>query len=157
MKIGLVLGLMLAVASVIWLATRPNFRPGAEMRQLQDTDSRRQSAEEPAGPVSSMIPAPDSVAGQNNSPGTFSFKISNNTAGAGGNEISNPPDSTIYEEAEKIKPQKFHIVMKGQTLSAISQKYYGSAGKWKKILDANQKILKDPNKLIPGTKLIIPD
>ena len=41
------------------------------------------------------------------------------------------PDTTVYEQAEKIKTQKFHIVRKGQTLSEISLKYYSSANKWK--------------------------
>jgi len=66
-------------------------------------------------------------------------------------------DTSVYEQAEKIKTQKFHIVLKGQTLSEISLKYYGSANKWKKILDANQNVIGDENKLKPGTKLIIPD
>jgi nucleoid-associated protein YgaU len=66
-------------------------------------------------------------------------------------------DSTVYEQAEKIKTQKFHIVRKGQTLSEISRKYYGSANKWKKILHANRNVIKDANKLKPGTKLIIPE
>jgi nucleoid-associated protein YgaU len=67
------------------------------------------------------------------------------------------PDTTVYEQAEKIKTQKFHIVLKGQTLSEISLKYYGSANKWKKILDANRNVISDANKLRPGTKLIIPE
>jgi nucleoid-associated protein YgaU len=74
--------------------------------------------------------------------------------------INNQPelaDSTVYEQAEKIKTQKFHIVRKGQTLSEISRKYYGSANKWKKILHANRNVIKDANKLRPGTKLIIPE
>jgi len=67
------------------------------------------------------------------------------------------PNSTAYEQTEKIKTQKFHFVRKGQTLSAISRKYYGSANKWKKILDANRNVISDANKLRPGTKLIIPE
>jgi len=74
--------------------------------------------------------------------------------------INNQPelvDSTVYEQAEKIKTQKFHIVRKGESLSGISRKYYGSANKWKKILHANRNVIKDANKLRPGTKLIIPE
>ena len=74
--------------------------------------------------------------------------------------INNQPelaDSTVYEQAEKIKTQKFHIVRKDQTLSEISRKYYGSANKWKKILHANRNVIKNANKLRPGTKLIIPE
>ncbi len=73
------------------------------------------------------------------------------------NNQSKLPDPTVYEQAEKIKTQKFHIVRKGETLSEISRKYYGSANKWQKILDANRNVISDANKLRPGTKLIIPE
>ncbi len=64
---------------------------------------------------------------------------------------------TTTPEQEKIEPQKFHIVRRGETLSNISYRYYGSAAKWRKILDANRKVIEDPRKLRPGTRLIIPD
>ncbi len=65
-------------------------------------------------------------------------------------------DSTIYEQSEKIKTQKFHIIGEGETLSEISYKYYGSANKWQMIFNANRNVIKDVNKLRPGTKIIIP-
>lgn len=61
-----------------------------------------------------------------------------------------------YDKAEVIKTQKFHIVLKNETLSDISRKYYGSTGQWKKIAAANSDVIKDPNKVKAGTKLIIP-
>ena len=67
------------------------------------------------------------------------------------------PDSTVYEQADKIRTEKFHFVRKGESLSGISRKYYGSANKWQTILDANRNVIKDANKLKPGTKLIIPE
>ena len=67
------------------------------------------------------------------------------------------PDLTVYEQVEKIRTEKFHIVRKGETLSEISRKYYGSANKWQKILDANRNVISNANKLRPGTKLIIPE
>ena len=60
------------------------------------------------------------------------------------------------EEKEIIKAEKFYIVRKNETLSTISRLYYGSANQWQKIVDANPEI-KDPNKIKPGMKLIIPD
>ncbi len=158
LKIGLVLGLTLAIASVLWLATRPSLRPEARMQQSHDTDSRQQSAEQSAGPEIARIPAPDSDAGQSDNLNASSFKISSDTNGAGDeNEKNNPPDSTIYEQDEKIKPQKFHIVREGETLSKISSLYYGSGGKWQKILDSNRNTITDANKIKPGMKLIIPN
>ena len=56
-----------------------------------------------------------------------------------------PTNSTVYE----VKP--------GDTLSGISHKVYGNAGFSNVIFRANADILKDPNKLRPGMKLIIPN
>ncbi len=67
------------------------------------------------------------------------------------------PDLTIYEQKEKIKTTKFHIVRRGETLSSIAQQYYGAASRWQKIREANRDNIKDANKITPGTKLIIPD
>ena len=60
-------------------------------------------------------------------------------------------------ERKKIKTTKFHIVRSGETLSQISQQHYDTVRKWKKIQDANPDVIKDPDKLIPGMKLTIPD
>jgi LysM repeat protein len=52
---------------------------------------------------------------------------------------------------------KVHVVEKGDTLSAIAKKYYGKAGAYMKIFEANRDILSDPDKIKPGQKLRIPD
>lgn len=50
-----------------------------------------------------------------------------------------------------------HTVAKGENLSVIAQKYYGKSSEWRKILSANDKVLKgDVRKLRPGQKLTIP-
>lgn len=55
-----------------------------------------------------------------------------------------PADSTVY------------VVQSGDTLGKIAQKHYGSARHSNMIFKANGDILKDPNKLRPGMKLIVP-
>ena len=55
-----------------------------------------------------------------------------------------PTNSTVYE------------VRSGDTLGKISQKHYGSARYANVIFKANGDILKDPNRVRPGMKLIIP-
>jgi nucleoid-associated protein YgaU len=65
-------------------------------------------------------------------------------------------DSTVHEQTEKIETQRFHIVRKGETLSQISLTYYGSAGQWHKIFEANRQTIENPDKLSLGQKLIIP-
>lgn len=47
-------------------------------------------------------------------------------------------------------------VAEGDTLSKIALKFYGSAGAWKKILDANRDVVKDERSLYVGVTLKIP-
>ncbi len=49
-----------------------------------------------------------------------------------------------------------YIVRNGDTLASISRKFYKSSRHWKQILDANSKIVDDPEKLKPGQTLTIP-
>ena len=44
-----------------------------------------------------------------------------------------------------------------ETLSEISQKHLGRASRWIQIYQMNRNILKDPNKLKPGTVIALPD
>jgi len=50
-----------------------------------------------------------------------------------------------------------HIVQKGDTLSKISQRYYGTANRWKNIYDANKGRIANINNLKVGTELTIPE
>lgn len=67
----------------------------------------------------------------------------------------NPPASA---DAAKAAPAggEVYTVVKGDTLSAIAQKYYGRASEWKKIQDANSALLKGKTVIRPGMKLTIP-
>lgn len=50
----------------------------------------------------------------------------------------------------------FHDVQSGDTLSAISRKVYGDANKYEQIFEANKPMLKSPDRIYPGQKLVIP-
>ncbi|PHR30799.1 MAG: peptidoglycan-binding protein [Fluviicola sp.] len=50
-----------------------------------------------------------------------------------------------------------HTVASGETLSKIALKYYGNAGKYPQIFEANTDILKDANTIHPNQLLIIPN
>lgn len=51
---------------------------------------------------------------------------------------------------------QYHDVVRGDTLSAISKKYYGDANKYNTIFEANKPMLSHPDKIYPGQKLRIP-
>lgn len=52
--------------------------------------------------------------------------------------------------------ETIHVVHPGDTLSALAQRYYGKAGLYMKIFDANRDVLNDPNLIKVGQKLKIP-
>lgn len=60
-------------------------------------------------------------------------------------------------EVENTEPEaQFHTVVSGDTLGHIAKKYYGNAGKYPVIFEANKPMLKDPDKIYPGQVLRIP-
>ncbi|MDR3274095.1 MAG: LysM peptidoglycan-binding domain-containing protein [Puniceicoccales bacterium] len=72
---------------------------------------------------------------------------------------------SLREEGAKVsevrenfdsKRQIRHVVRVGDTLSKISQKYYGTPTHWKKIFEANQDDIPFPSALTVGQELIIP-
>ena len=144
LKIGMLLGLVMVTVVMAWLSTGPGPGPKAEGLDPRPVPSS-------TGGARSNRPPQEYAAAPNN----FSTNVL--TVQSTENNQSKQQDLTKYEQTEKIKTQKFHIVREGETLSVISYKYYGSANKWRILLDANRNVIKDANKLRPGTKLIIPE
>jgi nucleoid-associated protein YgaU len=54
---------------------------------------------------------------------------------------------------EKVE---YYIIKKGDTLSAIAKQFYGKAGDYPKIFNANREVIKDANLIFPGQKIRIP-
>ncbi len=67
--------------------------------------------------------------------------------------VGDAGDSQQPRSAQKPKHYK---VKKGDTLTGISQKFYGTPKKWRKIYNANKQKLTAPSQLSPGMKLNIP-
>lgn len=62
-------------------------------------------------------------------------------------EKSPAPDDTYAQ---------WHIVTKGETLGKIAEKYYGDPSLYKKIVEANKALIKNPDLIEIGWKLRIP-
>jgi len=64
------------------------------------------------------------------------------------------------KEAMKVaaeKAVKKHVVVSGDTLSGIAKKYYGDAGKYMVIYEANKAVIGDnPDMIKVGMELVIP-
>lgn len=51
---------------------------------------------------------------------------------------------------------QWYTVQKDETLQKISHKFYNTTKKWRMIFDYNKNILKNPDRIYPGTKIKIP-
>lgn len=70
--------------------------------------------------------------------------------------VTPAPVQEIAPAPVKAQP-KTYVIQKGDTLSKISQKFYGSTKKWKSIYDANREKINNINNLKVGTQIVIPD
>jgi nucleoid-associated protein YgaU len=52
---------------------------------------------------------------------------------------------------------KTYVVVKGDSLSKIAQRFYGDAHDWKRIYEANRDQINDPDLIHPGQELRIPE
>jgi LysM repeat protein len=64
-------------------------------------------------------------------------------------------DASSKKTAPK-KGDRSYVVQSGDTLFSISRKFYKSPKRWKEILQANRKSIRDPKKLTVGQSLVIP-
>jgi len=163
-RAGLIVGLIVAVIGLVWVATRPSLSPQARMLQRSADRAQISLPPESVLPWAVVSPPPETNVPRDEPPVAPSettaaepvsaiapTKPQQSSAGAA------LPDLTIYEKDEPIKTTRFHIVRRGESLSIIARQYYGSSNQWRKILAANEKAIKDANKIAPGTKLTIPD
>jgi len=64
--------------------------------------------------------------------------------------------NTSPRKAAPSKGDRSYVVQSGDTLFSISRKFYKSPKRWKEILNANRKNIRDPKKLTVGQTLVIP-
>lgn len=65
--------------------------------------------------------------------------------------VTGSPDSTARRAGGTT-----YTVGQGDSLSAISKRFYGSANRWQDIFEANRDQLADPDLIHPGQTLRIP-
>jgi len=71
--------------------------------------------------------------------------------------LSTTDQGTQEREVVRQRPRPvIHVVVRGDTLMAISEQHYGTVTKWRAILQANKGIIARPEDLRPGMELKIP-
>jgi LysM repeat protein len=66
------------------------------------------------------------------------------------------PAAKLVDATNPVDGAREYIVEPGDTLSNIARKYYGSQFKWEKIFQANQPVMKNPDYIYVGQKIVIP-
>ncbi len=67
------------------------------------------------------------------------------------------PEPEVAAEEAPAEEERVYEVVSGDTLGGIAKKYYGNAGAYMKIFEANRDILDNPNLIKVGQKLQIPE
>jgi nucleoid-associated protein YgaU len=165
-KIGLVFGAICLLGLLAWLATRQSLSTDARLARSFG-QSQTQS---PAAPPVNTVPSTLEQTTVNASPARETIEqpvvvqettpeITPEAPVFVGIEpdMNAPEDPATDPSGPKITTNRFHIAQRGETLSGISQKLYGTSKLWPKILQANSERLSSPEKLQPGMYLVIPD
>lgn len=121
--------------------------PRRTTRQMLQTDIELPTAEElnpwRKQPKAAAAPAPAPAPKKWESPSEYSEP-----------ELE-PAPSEVAPAPEAVSGQSY-TVQTGDTLQKISQKFYGTTRKWKRITNANRGVLRNSDRVYPGQKLVIP-
>jgi nucleoid-associated protein YgaU len=156
-KIGLIVGLVLLVLAMGWIAGHESFSPHARLAQEQEVAYPLTDAQEPDPPAEPVNELPDS--GTAETMDAAPLPVESDT------KIATVPIFSVPQEEVRPEPEAlpdppdeptYHLVAEGQTLSTIAQIHYGSSAQWKRILDANPTVIRDAHKIRPGMRLMIP-
>jgi nucleoid-associated protein YgaU len=160
MKIGMLVGLVVAAAALLYVCTRPALSPEARMLRQNSHITRVQSG---AVSVNLSPPAPTPQPAEPPAPSSGQAAAAENTQPPRPSEpveaTTQQPNQVDSEPAfveKTYEARRFYIVRGGDTLSKISSMYYGTPNKWYKIFEANRNVLDNPDVLKLGMKLYIP-
>lgn len=71
--------------------------------------------------------------------------------------VTTPKSSSKKRPSSSKSKSKTYTVKKGDCLWKISKRYYGKGSEWRKIYNANKKVIgKNPDLIYPGQKFVIP-
>jgi len=71
-------------------------------------------------------------------------------------QVSSSAPAPEHSELIETRESEFYEIKSGDNLSKIAKQYYGNANKYPLIFEANQEVIKHPDKIYPGQKIRIP-
>ena len=151
-KIGLIIGVLLVIAGLMWLSTLPSLSIISRFKNLQNSQTNPNLNLTNSSTVSNQAGPSALPSSQTSRSRPAESLKAERPASTQKQQSAIPSDDQISQTT--ASNQRFHIVMRNQTLSDIARLYYGSPSKWTKIRDANPAV--NPDKLSPGTRLFIP-
>ncbi len=139
-KIGMAIGSLLTVAAIVWVSTHPRLTDLGLPEEPTDAENSQPgpAVDEPGNLI--VITEPQKTI----TPKETAAELTESA-------------TVQHEIPEKTRNQRIHTVEEGETLSGISQIYYGTASGWQKIYVANRRLLSSPDKIRPGMRLVIPE
>jgi LysM repeat protein len=78
------------------------------------------------------------------------------TAQVGTRAVQARTDAVVVRAQASAQATRRYTVQRGDTLSSIAQRFYGSSGDWNRLYAANRSVLHNPNMIFPGQVLAIP-
>ena len=121
--------------------------------QLRQTEARVSALSD----ENSMLKARLSVVGTTSTPAAVTSTIPVPSSGVTATFVTNTPGQNNLDITRRSGAAlRFHTVAAGDTLSKISNTYYGTPSRWSDILVANRDILGESNNLVIGRTLRIP-
>lgn len=73
-----------------------------------------------------------------------------------GSSSTAPAPAPPRAEPPKPEEPKTYVVVAGDNLSKIAKRIYGDANQWRRIYEANRDVIKNPDLIYPGQKLVLP-
>ena len=84
------------------------------------------------------------------------MSTSGNTPGDDMPDFSNVESGASSTAKETAPAYKLYTIKSGDSLSRIAKHEYGNANDWRRIFEANQDTIKNPDKIFPGQEIKIP-
>ncbi len=78
------------------------------------------------------------------------------TGAAGADAGQARADAVVVRAQASAQATHRYTVQRGDTLSSIAQRFYGSPGDWSRLYAANRSVLRNPDMIFPGQLLAIP-